>query len=116
MTETKTAQKKVARKKAAPRKAAPRKVQKKSTFEMLEDSMVGQPFVIANKVFLASLGLFSTIQTEVGNKFDGLVKDGEKARDDYQASIEDFREKVSAQLTDATNRLRDFVKPAQSQR
>jgi len=78
-------------KKVAKKKVATRKKPEKSVFEMLEDSLIGQPFIIANKVFLASLGLVSTIQTEVGNKFDELVKDGEVARDKYQASFKKFQ-------------------------
>jgi hypothetical protein len=81
----------MAEKKVAKKKVATRKKPEKSVFEMLEDSLIGQPFIIANKVFLASLGLVSTIQTEVGNKFDELVKDGEVARDKYQASFKKFQ-------------------------
>jgi hypothetical protein len=84
-------EKKVAKKRVAKKRVATRKKPEKSVFEMLEDSMIGQPFVIANKVFLASLGLVSTIQTEVSDKFDELVKDGEKARDKYQASFRKFQ-------------------------
>ena len=75
----------------AKKRVATRKKPEQSLFEMLEDSMIGQPFVIANKVFLASLGLISTIQTGVSDKFDELVKDGEKARDEYQASFRKFQ-------------------------
>ena len=78
-------------KKVAKKRVATRKKPEKSVFEMLEDSMIGQPFIIANKVFLASLGLISTIQTEASDKFDELVKDGEKARDKYQASFRKFQ-------------------------
>jgi len=83
-------------KKVAKKKVATRKKPDKSLFEMLEDSMIGQPFVIANKVFLASLGLVSTVQTEVGNKFDELVKDGEVARDKYQASFKKFQKSLGS--------------------
>ena len=83
-------------KKVAKKKVATRKKPDKSVFEMLEDSMIGQPFIIANKVFLASLGLFSTIQSEVGNKFDEFVKDGEVARDKYQASFKKFQKSLSS--------------------
>lgn len=83
-------------KKVAKKKVAARKKPEKSVFEMLEDSMIGQPFIIANKVFLASLGLISTIQTEVGNKFDELVKDGEVARDKYQASFKKFQKSLGS--------------------
>ena len=78
-------------KKVAKKKVATRKKPEKSMFEMLEDSVIGQPFIIANKVFLASLGLISTIQSEASDKFDELVKDGEKARDKYQASYRKFQ-------------------------
>jgi len=78
-------------KKVVKKRVATRKKPEQSVFEMLEDSMIGQPFVIANKVFLASLGLVSTIQTEVSDRFDELVKDGEKARDKYQASFRKFQ-------------------------
>ena len=86
----------MAEKKVAKKKVAARKKPDKSVFEMLEDSMIGQPFVIANKVFLASLGLVSTIQSEVGNKFDELVKDGEVARDKYQASFKKFQKSLGS--------------------
>ena len=86
----------MAEKKVAKKKAATRKKPDKSVFEMLEDSMIGQPFIIANKVFLASLGLVSTIQTEVGDKFDELVKDGEVARDKYQASFRKFQKSLGS--------------------
>ena len=78
-------------KKVVKKRVATRKKPEQSVFEMLEDSMIGQPFVIANKVFLASLGLISTIQSEASDKFDELVKDGEKARDKYQASFRKFQ-------------------------
>jgi hypothetical protein len=86
----------MAEKKIAKKKVATRKKPDKSVFEMLEDSMIGQPFIIANKVFLASLGLVSTVQTEVGNKFDELVKDGEVARDKYQASFRKFQKSLGS--------------------
>ena len=78
-------------KKVVKKRVATRKKPEQSVFEMLEDSMIGQPFVIANKVFLASLGLISTIQSEASDKFDELVKDGEKARDKYQTSFRKFQ-------------------------
>ena len=83
-------------KKVAKKRVATRKKPDKSVFEMLEDSMIGQPFIIANKVFLASLGLVSTVQTGVENKFDELVKDGEVARDKYQASFRKFQKSLSS--------------------
>lgn len=90
-------QKKVTKRKTAARKAKP-----KTVFEMLEESIVGTPIRIANKTFLASLGVVSTMQTEFTKfqsdfekTFEKLVKDGEKARARYRAGFEDFREDVS---------------------
>ncbi|MGB5576724.1 MAG: hypothetical protein WBM88_04880, partial [Woeseiaceae bacterium] len=97
MTEKKVkSTKKVTRKKAVTRKAQP-----KSVFQMLESSVVGKPIEIANKTFLASLGVVSTMQTEFTKlqsdfekTFERLVKDGEKARDRYRADFRNFREDV----------------------
>lgn len=94
-------ERKVTRRKKVARKAAP-----KTVFEMLEGSIVGTPIRIANKTFLASLGLVSTMQTELvkfqsnfeksfEKTFEKLVKDGEKARARYRAGFEDLREDVS---------------------
>ena len=91
MTEKKVSKRKVVSKKAKP----------KSAFEMLESSVVGKPIKIANRTFLASLGLVSTMQTEFTKfqtdfekKFEKLVKDGEKARNRYRKDLKGFREDV----------------------
>ena len=82
------------RKKAAPKKD-------RTLFEMLEDSVVGRPIKIANRTFLASLGVVSTMQTELEKfqtdfekRFEKLVKDGEKARDRYRKEFKAFRKDV----------------------
>jgi len=87
-------EKKVTKRKAAPKKA-------KSVLKMLEESVVSKPIKIANRTFLASLGLVSTMQTEFTKfqsdfekTFEQLVKDGEKARVRYRAGFRDFREDV----------------------
>ena len=73
-----------ATKKAPAKKKAVKKTQPKSIFEMIEESPVGMPIRIANKTFLASLGVVSRMQTEFekfqsdfDKKFQQLVKDGE---------------------------------------
>ena len=88
-------------KKVTKRKAAPKKAKPKTAFEMLEDSFVGTPIKIVNRTFLASLGLVSTMQSELERfqsdfekKFDQLVKDGEKARDRYRRGFKGFREDI----------------------
>jgi len=88
-------------KKVTTRKKVAKKAQPKSVFERLESSVVGTPIKIANRTFLASLGVVSTMQTELTKfqsdfekTFEKLVKDGEKARARYRAGVKDFREDV----------------------
>lgn len=88
-------------KKVTKRKKVAKKRQPKSVFDRLESSVVGKPIKIANRTFLASLGLVSTMQsefekfqTDFEKKFEKLVKDGEKARARYRAGFKDFREDV----------------------
>jgi hypothetical protein len=78
---------------------------------MLEDSLIGQPFVIANKVFLASLGLVSTIGTGLSDKFDEFVKDGEVVRDKYQKSFTKLQKDVVKQASVAKDRVIESVEP-----
>ena len=93
--------KKVTRKKVTSKKKVTRKAKPKTVFDMLEDSIVGKPIKIANRTFLASLGLVSTMQTEITKlqsdfekTFEKLVRDGEKARDRYRRGFKEFREDV----------------------
>lgn len=88
-------------KKVTKRKTVAKKAKPKTAFDMLEDSFVGAPIRIANRTFLASLGLVSTMQTEFTKfqadfekTFEKLVKDGEKARDRYRKDFMGFREDV----------------------
>lgn len=88
-------------KKVTTRKKVTKKAQPKSVLERLESTFVGRPIKIANRTFLASLGLVSTLQTEFTKfqsdfekTFEKLVKDGEKARNRYRAGFKDFREDV----------------------
>jgi len=88
-------------KKVTKRKRVTKKAKTKSVFEMLEGSVVGKPIKIANRTFLASLGLVSTMQTEFTRfqtdfekTFEKLVKDGEKARNRYRKDFKMFREDV----------------------
>lgn len=88
-------------KKVTKRKKVARKAQPKSVFERLESGVFGTPIKIANRTFLASLGVVSTVQTEITKfqadfekTFEKLVKDGEKARARYRAGFKDFREDV----------------------
>jgi len=110
----KAAAKPVARKPAARKKApAAKKVSVKKAapawtpFDKLEDSVIAVPFKFANKTFLASLGLLSVIRKEVVAKVDAYAKDGEKVRDEIQASIEELRHDVAEQVNEARDRVRE---------
>ena len=88
-------------KKVTKRKTVSRKAKPKTVFEVLENSFIGTPVKMANRTFLASLGVVSMMQTEFtkfqaefDKTFEKLVKDGEKARKRYRADIKDFREDV----------------------
>lgn len=92
--------KKVTRKKAAP---------KKTVFDKLEDSVIAAPFKFANKTFLASLGLFSVVQTELSKQLDKYAKDGEKVRDEIQASFKDFRKEIKEEVEDVVEEAKDVT-------
>jgi len=114
-------EKKVTKSKTVAKKAKP-----KTVFDMLEDSFVGTPIRIANKTFLASLGLVSTMQTEFTKlqsdfekTFNKLVKDGEKARaryrkgfKDFREDVKDFREEVVEEVVEVKDRVVENVKSA----
>ena len=118
MTEKKVT-KKTTRKRAAPKK-------ERTLFEMLEDSVVGRPIKIANRTFLASLGLVSTMQTEFEKfqadfekRFDKLVKDGEKARERYRKEfkafrkdVDELREDVVEEVVEVKDRIVENVRAA----
>ena len=111
------------KKKVTKRKAAPKRAKQKSLFDMLEDNFVRAPIKVANRTFLASLGLVSTMQTEFEKfqvdfekKFDQLVKDGEKARERYRKGfrrvredVKDFGEEVVDEVVEAKDRIVENV-------
>lgn len=101
--------KKVTRKKAAVKKEP-------TVLETLESTFVGKPIRIANRTFLASLGLVATVQTELNKfqadfekTFEKLVKDGEKARARYRKSLTEVRKDVRAFGEDVKEYGEDLV-------
>lgn len=113
-------------KKVTSRKKVARKRQPRSVFDRLESTFVGRPIRVANRTFLASLGLISTMQTEFTKlqsdfekRFEKLVKDGEKVRARYKAEIRDFRKDVRdlgddvvEEVVEVKNRVVENVKSA----
>src|SRR5210317_454406 len=75
----KAAVKKPVAKKAPARKPRAKKVvPEKTVFEKLENSPIAVPFKVANKTFMASLGLFSYVQKEFDKRISEFDKTFEK--------------------------------------
>ena len=73
------------------KKVEKRKQTSRNIFEKLDESIVAVPFQVANKTFLASVGLFVVARREFGKKFDEYAKDGEKVRKQLQKSFDEIR-------------------------
>ena len=97
-------------KKAIRKKTAAGKAPQKTVIEILEGSVIGQPIVIANKAFLAGLGILSYLQTDFGPKVSELAKDGEVVRDQYRSSLLELRDKVVGQVKGAGDQIIKQVK------
>jgi polyhydroxyalkanoate synthesis regulator phasin len=96
---------------AAQKTATKLKAQAKSIVDRFEGTIVERPIIIANKAFLAGLGLASQAQSDFDKKFDALAKDGAKVRDQAQDSFEDLNDRVIKRVK-ATRR--DVTKRAES--
>jgi len=83
---------------AAQKTATKLKAQAKSIVDRFEGTIVEQPIIIANKAFLAGLGLASQAQSDFDKKFDVLAKEGEKVRDQAQDSFENMNDRVIKQV------------------
>jgi polyhydroxyalkanoate synthesis regulator phasin len=62
----------------------------KSAGSRLEGTILEQPFAVANKAFLASIGLADQVVTGFGEKFDEFAADGEKVRDRAKKSTDEI--------------------------
>ena len=109
----KAAPKKATARKAPVKTAPARKAEKKSVFELFEDSVVAVPLKAANKTFMASLGLLSYMQYELDKqyrefdkKFTKYAKDGEKVFDKFEDRVEGFRQDVEKKVDEARDRVR----------
>lgn len=93
-------------------KKVTRKQTKKTLFDRLDDSVFGTPIRIANRTFLAGLGVISSVkdefdsaQAEWDKTFKKLVKEGEKARDKIETDFSDLRKDVEKQFTSVKDRV-----------
>ncbi|MGB5512008.1 MAG: hypothetical protein WBM87_09895 [Woeseiaceae bacterium] len=94
--------------------ARPKKA--KSVFDRLESSVVGTPIKVANRTFLAGLGVVATVQNELTKfqsdfekTFEKLVKDGEKARAQYRREFKGFKKDVKKLGADVRNYGEELV-------
>lgn len=91
------------------KKVDTRKQTSRNFFEKLDDSIVAVPFKVANKTFLASLGLVVVAGREFGRKFDEFAKDGEKVRKQFQRSFAEVRKDLKVVKKDIKE-VRDDVR------
>jgi acetylglutamate kinase len=77
----------------------------KSTTRTIADRFDGtvleQPVVVANKTFLAGLGLAHQIWTGFGARFDACASDGEKIRQRATKQVESFRKDANSNIDTA---------------
>ena len=102
-------------KKAAAKKVTPIK----SVYEQFENSVFAVPVKLANKTFMASLGVFSYVQQEFDKQYKAFdrqftkyAKDGEKVFDRWEDRVEDFRKDVEKKVDGAYDRVRDTFNKA----
>jgi poly(hydroxyalkanoate) granule-associated protein len=86
----------------------------KSIVDRFEGTIVERPITIANKTFLAGLGLASKVQSDFDAKFEELAKDGEKVRREVRGSFDSLSERVQkeveAKRKEVTKRAESAVK------
>ena len=70
----------------------------KSIVDRFEGTIIEQPIVIANKTFLAGLGLASQVQSDFDAKFEELAKDGAKVRKEARGSLDSMSDRFMKQV------------------
>lgn len=92
-----------------------RKQGSRNLFERLDESIVAVPFKVANKTFLAGLGLMVVTGREFGKKFDEFAKDGEAVRNQIRKSFDEIRKDlivVKKDVKEVGNDVREGFKKA----
>lgn len=69
-----------------------------SIVDRFEGTIIEQPIVIANKTFLAGLGLASQVQSDFDTKFEALAKDGAKVRKQARSSLDSMSDRFVKQV------------------
>ncbi|MBT8099030.1 MAG: phasin family protein [Gammaproteobacteria bacterium] len=77
-----------------------------------EGTVIEKPIVIANKTFLAGLGLATQLQSTFDKKFDELAKDGAKVRQDAKKSANSLRGDIESRFTSVRKNLTKRIETA----
>lgn len=94
----------------AARKKASRKTTKSPTIvDRFEGTIVEKPIVIANKTFLASLGLFEQARSDFEKKFEAYAKDGQKLRKQVKSETESSISNLRGQVETRVKSTRDQI-------
>jgi hypothetical protein len=97
------------------KKASTRKQASRNIFERFDESFVAVPFKVANKTFLAGLGLMVVTGKEFGKRFDKYAKDGETVRRQIRKSFDEIRKDlivVKKDVKEVGNDVREGFKKA----
>lgn len=78
---------------------ATQKTAKTSFVEQFKGTFVEQPITVANKTFLAGLGLAKQFQSGFEAKFNELAKDGAAVRNQAQSSANGLRDDITSRFT-----------------
>jgi hypothetical protein len=91
------------------KKTDTRKKASRNLFERLDDSIVAVPFKVANKTFLAGLGLVVVTSREFGRRFEEYARDGEAVRKQLRKSFSEIRKDMKVVRKDIKE-VRDDVR------
>ena len=78
---------------------AVKKSTKSSFVDRFEGTIFEKPIVVANKTFLAGLGVATQLQTGFEAKFEELAKDGAKFRNETESSAGKLRKDIESRFT-----------------
>jgi len=82
--------------------------------DRFEGTIVERPIIIANKTFLAGLGLASQVQSDFEAKFEELAKNGEKVRREARGNLDNLsgrlRKQVEAKRKEVAKRAESTLK------
>ncbi len=103
----------------AAKKTAKSKTTKTPTIvDRFEGTIVEKPIVIANKTFLAGLGLLEQARSDFEAKFEAYAKDGQKLRKqvskETEGSISSLRNQVETRVKSTRDQIAKRVESAVS--